>query len=327
MPVTVRVMNWNIETLSFNKLMRPGMPNAIARVVNAANVDVLVALEVKMDRVIPAMTALSAALGSVAGGGTGAPTNNWQRFFLSFSTGKEYYCVFIRDLDVIRPVHPVAGTGPAGTENDRLNNVQRNVFQLWPHADWTTSAYLAPMPAVGFRFPLLDVYASSPLARGAKAARAGFRGQPLTNGGYSSGRGFRTPMLAPYVTSALDNFFYGGTNLGAAQVGFGPAMNDSGYVVNVPASIVNAPVVNPADIDLTATAASYAATMTPPPAGGSSRWGPSMRPGSTCPRWWQTSGACSVCPCRRTRRSWCSTPSTSPSTRTRTRSTSSAAPR
>jgi hypothetical protein len=454
MPV-IRVMNWNIEQLSWNKVNKPGMLNAIARTVNAENIDVLVLLEVRITKVMNAMTALSAALGSAAGGGTGGAAHNWQCFFLSFQTGKERYCVFIRDLDVVRPVHPVAGIGPTGTENDRLTNLQLNIFQLWPHADWNTSAYLVPMPGVGFRLPLLDLYASQRAPRAAKARRSGFAGQPIANGGYSLGRGYRTPALAllmvhgaggdylvpiimchyasgsanplarsqvgqlkylhlaqlfdnnpsggpiapggplvpgqsgyidvlnaagahtavriqelaftgdfnidflqnipgpgntptegqinmaysaltpavaaggsgapaalpgaalpapgvpfviavpppagpvdstigaqrlrtavtsqgtimgqlmmppappagvippaPYVTAALDNFLYGGTNLAGAFVNFGLANNDSGQVVNVPANIVNAAAANPPDIDLRGTAVSYAATNT-----------------------------------------------------------------
>jgi hypothetical protein len=68
----IRVMNWNIEQPSWNKVNKPGMLNAIARTVNAENIDVLVLLEVRITKVMNAMTALSAALGSAAGGGTGA---------------------------------------------------------------------------------------------------------------------------------------------------------------------------------------------------------------------------------------------------------------
>jgi hypothetical protein len=449
----IRVMNWNVEQLSWNKLnpnKRPGMLQAIARTVNAANVDVLVLLEVRITKVMDAMSALSTALGSVAGGNNMAQPNNWQRFFLSYQTGKERYCVFIRNLDLVRPAYPVAGTGPTGTEDDRLNNMQRNVFRLWPTADWNTSAYPAQQP--GFRLPLLDLYASSSNPRLAKAQKSAFAGQPIGNGGYSLGRGFRTPALAllavhggagnylipvimchyasarsrnilasqqvgqlkylhlaqlfnnnpdnlnaqnqaqpglsgyidvldaannhtavriqelvftgdfnldfltntmaaaqalihnayvqltptlraagsadaaatavpgtavlpapavpfgpaplppgpvasaikaqflktavtsqgtimmplasppvppagvippaPYVTKALDNFFYGGTNLAGAVVNFGPGMIDSGQVVNVPANVVNVPVVNPPDIDLRATSQAYAGAGT-----------------------------------------------------------------
>ncbi len=187
----MRVMNWNIEALSNAKLSVPGMPAAIARTVAAANVDILIVLEVKMTRVANAMTTLSNALNVADGGG-----NNWRGYFLSRRTGGEYYCVFVRNLDLVRPVFPQAGVGPSGATGDPLRNLKQNVFEAWPSANWAATAYpfggpaAPPLPPI----PLCDLYATRPRARAAQ--RANFGGQTVGNGGYSLGRGFRMPALA-----------------------------------------------------------------------------------------------------------------------------------
>jgi hypothetical protein len=180
-------MNWNIEQLSNRKLGVAGMPTAIARTVAAAQVDILLVLEVKKKQVGNAMTALSLALNAADGGG-----NNWLGYFLSRSTGGEYYCAFIRDLDQVRPVFPQPGVGPVGHEGDPLVNLKRNTFQIWPSADWATTAY--PVPGGNPLIPLCDLFASRPRARQAK--RSNFGGQTVGNGGYSLGRGYRMPALA-----------------------------------------------------------------------------------------------------------------------------------
>jgi hypothetical protein len=184
----IRVMNWNIESLSINKINIAGMTTAIARTVAAANVDILIVLEVKVTRVAAAMTAVSNALNAADGGG-----NNWRGYFLSYKTGGEFYCVFIRNLNLIRPMYVSAG--PPGTSPQPLTNMKANVFSIWPTPNWATNAYgggvfVQPYP----RVPICDAWATPRNARAAK--QVNFGGQPIGAGGYSLGRGYRLPGLA-----------------------------------------------------------------------------------------------------------------------------------
>ncbi len=198
MPV-IRVMNWNIESLSFKKLAIPGMAAAIARTVAAANVDVLIVLEVKTAKVNVAMSALSAALNGAEPG----PGTNWERYFLSYPSGVEYCCVFIRNLNLIRPVYP-SGGGPVGDSGDQLINLDQNTFVVWPSANFGVSAYPAALPP--HFIPLLDVYATLRPDRPGKQ-RTAFGGQPIGRCGYSLGRGYRLPaLLLLAIRGAMVNY-------------------------------------------------------------------------------------------------------------------------
>ena len=191
----MRVMNWNIEQLSNAKLNIPGMATAIARTVVAANVDILIVLEVKMTMVHNAMQTLSAALNFEEGAGA----NPWTGYFLSRQTGGEFYCIFIRDLDLVRPVAPQAGIGPTGQSNDPLRDLKRNVFRIWPSANFGVTAY--PVGVGKPWIPLCDFWARRPNQRG--GGLLNFGGQQLGGAGYALGRGFRMPALALFWVHTL----------------------------------------------------------------------------------------------------------------------------
>jgi hypothetical protein len=184
-------MNWNIEHLSENKLNIPGLAEAIARTVRAANVDVVIFLEVKITNVIAAMHTLSAALNHAQPGAAG---HNWKGWFLSYETGVEHYAVFIKDLSVVRPIHVYKPqTHPAeGSQDSPLTNLRRDKFRVWPNNFAGPVGY----PIAGRPYlPLINLFAAPKNPRATKRAR-GFGGIPLDRGGYSMGRGFRLPVLA-----------------------------------------------------------------------------------------------------------------------------------
>lgn len=189
----VRVMNWNIEQLSDNKVHNvPGVADAIARTVVYQNVDLLILLEVKLTNVTGVMNTLSNAMNGHAGG------NDYLGWFLSEVTGGEYYGFIVRDLDQIRPLQLVQQPGrPTGTSQDPLNNLKKNAWTTWPSANWGTSAYPVAPPAHRPRIPLTDVFATS-RGRGKRT----FSGQPLGTTGYSLGRGYRLPCLALFQVHA-----------------------------------------------------------------------------------------------------------------------------
>ncbi|MFD1538811.1 hypothetical protein [Nonomuraea guangzhouensis] len=180
-------MNWNIEHLSDKKLTIAGMATAIARTIAAADVDIVLLLEVRQANVNTAMATLSNALNAAEPGAAG---NNWRGYFLSQPTGSEYYAALIRDLDAIRPV--VVSTGPPGTVNQPLEDLRHNVFTLWPSANWAATAY--PVAAARPALPICDVFVTP----GRAAKRARFAGQTIANGGFALGNGFRLPALAMF---------------------------------------------------------------------------------------------------------------------------------
>jgi hypothetical protein len=196
MPVNVRIMNWNIQQLSWNKIQIPGMAEALAEVVVANNVDVLVIVEVMNVNAEAIMNNLTAAINLRAGAG-----GNYY-WILSRPTAGEHYGFVIHNMNVIR----VLGSAPnaaapeqnEGTELNPFSDLHAQRFSTWP------AAFPAAVPAVlpaKPRFGLVDAFATRPRPRG-EAKRVRFAGQPLGRGGYSMGRGARLPCLAPLMVKA-----------------------------------------------------------------------------------------------------------------------------
>lgn len=199
----IRIVNWNIEKLSANKVAiggagPGGLGTAMGRVIQASQADAAIILEVSSVTAIAAMTAVSEAAkaASVAAGGN---VNDYSGWLLSYDTGGECYGVLIKNLNVVRPIVVTAGpTGAGGyPPNEALDNLDRNTFGTWPGTFAALpNAYPGmPAPAARPRLPLTDVYASNaPVGR----KRAYFSGRTLTSGGYALGRGFRLPCLAMF---------------------------------------------------------------------------------------------------------------------------------
>jgi hypothetical protein len=146
---------------------------------------------------------MSDALNAADGAGG---NNNWRGYFLSYVTGGEFYCVFIRNLNLIRPMYIRDGDGPRGTSHDPLVDMRANVFSIWPSANWATDAYGLGVFAQPYpRIPICDAWATPRRPRQAK--KVNFGGQPIGAGGYSLGRGFRLPGLALFCihTGAATN--------------------------------------------------------------------------------------------------------------------------
>jgi hypothetical protein len=192
MPI-IRIMNWNIEQLSWNKIRIPGMATAIARTIVSQNIDIVVLLEVRSTNVQNMMGYLSAALNLTAQQ-FGGQVDDYTAWFLSYKTGGEHYGFIIKNLNQIRPLqltaNPQANNRPDGNPNNPLRNLDENAWRTWPN--WGAAAYPISNPKP--RMPLTDLYATNP-PRGRQQARLG--GQPLQGGrGYALGRGYRLPCLA-----------------------------------------------------------------------------------------------------------------------------------
>lgn len=199
----IRVMNWNIEKLSWTKMQINGMATAIARTVVAKQVDILVLLEVCKENVFSTMSTLAAALNAVAGGDT------YKSWFVSHETGNEVYAFVVKDLKSVRPLQFVANANVAakdvedGTAGLPLRNLHAVRWTSWPD-NHTWGSVPLPLPRTP-RIPLVNVYARRPLEREASAKQ--FRGQTLQNGGYSEGLGYRMPCMALFkVHTANGNY-------------------------------------------------------------------------------------------------------------------------
>jgi hypothetical protein len=224
----IRIMNWNIEKLSWNKIGIPGMAQAISATVFGENIDVLIIVEVMKVNAPNIMAILTTALDVLAGAaGT-------YQYFLSYPSGGEHYGIIIRNLNVIRPLAyaPNPNVLPAdvtnGTQNRPFTNLQYQSWTTWPIA-FPNALPPLPWPAKP-RMGLTDVYATSPRARTVKKTK--FGGMPIANGGYSLGRGYRLPCIVPLMIQGAAVVYlvplivchyassYGGRNrLAQAQVG------------------------------------------------------------------------------------------------------------
>lgn len=198
----IRVMNWNIEKLGKTKLDVNGMGRALARTVVAADVDILLVLEVVPDSAIYAMEQLSRALNLAEGAARpNAPrvAHRWQGYFLSPKSSTECYGVFIRDLDTVRPVFPDTAKGD---EKNPLRDLTDVSFKIWPSPDWTNSAY--PISSSPPTFPLCQTYLGEDAdsddsgERPNKRRRHNFPGQSQGNGGFALGLGYRLPVLTMF---------------------------------------------------------------------------------------------------------------------------------
>lgn len=192
----IRIMNWNIEKLSGNKVAIAGMANNIGQAIADSQADIVILLEVTSGTGLAAMAAVSAAanVASVAAGGN---ANDYTGWLISYATGGEFYGLLIKNLNVVRPIRVTAG--PAGDNNTALDNLDRNQFGTWRGpflgVGAVPNAYAPPFPGALARprLPLIDVYASLPRRRAAQRGR--FAGRNLANGGYALGMGFRMPCL------------------------------------------------------------------------------------------------------------------------------------
>jgi hypothetical protein len=192
MPVNVRIMNWNIQQLSWNKIQIPGMAEALAEVVVANNVDVLILIEVMKVNAEAIMNRLTTDINLRVGAG-----GNYY-WILSRPTGGEHYGFVIRNVNVIRPLgstpNAAAPVQTDGTQNRPFTDLRAQHFTTWP------APFPAPVPAAvppRPRFGLVDAFAQPRRPRAAKKSR--FPGQPLAYGGYSLGRGSRLACLAPLM--------------------------------------------------------------------------------------------------------------------------------
>jgi hypothetical protein len=206
----IRVMNWNVEKLSYTKSQIAGMAQAIADVVVSGTVDIAILLELRHVAVGAVLTAVTNAINARPGG-----ASYWLR---SESIGGEHYGFIVRDVAAIRPVvmgPPAAGATPLGTSTNPLTNLLDPVcgWHTWPVRFPTAWTAGVPLPAPPL-FPLCDQFATRTLARNA-AGRLTFGGRPATLrglpaaiGGYAPGRGSRMPCLAMFVVAGPLGLYY-----------------------------------------------------------------------------------------------------------------------
>ena len=183
----IRILNWNIRTLSAAKLAIPGMRTAIARSIVALNPDIVVLLKVRSLSGAGAvqMQQLANAMNVLAGG---AQYTTWQ---LSQVTGSEYYAFFVRDTAVVRPMACIQNpNGPAqpgfGTTANPLSNLAAGRWSTWPNNGWVAAAAGGQAPNA----PLVNTFLTPRRDRAAKRQRTNFAGRSAADGGYALGRGF-----------------------------------------------------------------------------------------------------------------------------------------
>jgi hypothetical protein len=191
----IRIMNWNIEQLSWNKIRIGNIPQAIAHVVVDQRVDILVILELKTVNVNNILNRLMTAINARATAVGGFGANDYTTAVLSRATGGDYYGFIIRDPAVTNPIFQTGGP-VAGPIQDMTACQFRSMAHLGRPAG------TAAAPVVLSTFPLIDLHATQPPA-GRRQAR--FPGQPIAVGGNNLGRGYRLPCLAMFRVAAAGN--------------------------------------------------------------------------------------------------------------------------
>lgn len=199
MPI-IRVMNWNIEQLSWNSINIPGMAQALARTIASQNVDIAVLLEVKTTHVENVMALLTATLNALPG----VAGNPWV-WFLSHPTGVEYYGFLVRNLNLIRPLAYAPAAGVAlddqtdGTSEQPFDDLGKLAWTTWPFNWGAAVPALAPArPRMG----LIRFFAQPWRSRAAKKRKMDFGGErhgeagPTGSGYAETNRGYRLPCLA-----------------------------------------------------------------------------------------------------------------------------------
>jgi hypothetical protein len=193
--VQIRIMNWNIEKLSWNKVQLNDVANAIASVVVGSDIDILVIVEVQITHLNAIMTTLTNAIDLLQ------PMNP-SYWITSRQTNGEHYGFIIRNIDRIRPLTFAANAlAPPdiptdGTSNAPFTNLHALNWTTWP------TAFPNPVPPVlpvKPRMGLTNIFMAPIHPRPTKIRRTMFAGQAVHQGGYSEGRGYRIPCLAIFV--------------------------------------------------------------------------------------------------------------------------------
>jgi hypothetical protein len=198
----IRIVNWNIEKLSGNKIAIGGMADNIGKVIVNTQADIAIITEVSALNAAAIMTAVSAAANTAAARG-----NDYKGWLTSYNTGGECYGVLIRDLNLVRPIKVATGPSGEGGVNAgaraALSDLDRNSFQTWPGSfpaapgvtPSVRNAYVGLARADKPNLPLTDVFSTSAVPG---VGRRRFAGGRLMEGGYALGRGFRMPCLAMF---------------------------------------------------------------------------------------------------------------------------------
>lgn len=186
----IRIMNWNIQQLSWDKIRVGNMPEVLARVVVGANVDILVLIELKLKQADAIMTRLAAAMDNEVG------TPGRYYWLRSQETGKELYGFIVRDMAVIRPLGFTAHAGQAtGTGASPLKSLHAGRWRTWPAAlPNAAPAALPPRPLM----PIVDMFGTHAHPRAAQRLQfAGGKG-PGSNLPPTS-YGSRAPCVAMFM--------------------------------------------------------------------------------------------------------------------------------
>ncbi|MFI1628603.1 hypothetical protein ACH4YO_31410 [Streptomyces noursei] len=184
----IRVMTWNIQNTSTVKLRLPGFMTAVARTVAAANVDILLIVEIAAGTDDQALDSLCQELNRQERAiNAGAGEHCWLGYFLTPPTGRERYCAVIRNLDMIRPVHPEE------RHSEELTDMTGDVhFDVWPSSDFAQPAY--PIGNQLPKIPLCGLHVAVGVEHQTRRKRD-FHGKRIGNGGNSLGEGFRLLAL------------------------------------------------------------------------------------------------------------------------------------
>jgi hypothetical protein len=185
----IRIMNWNVEKLSRDKINTGNMAAALTEVIVRQRVDILFIAELAISDSDYILHILMATLNQRAVAlGFGQP-NDYTTAVMSSETGKERYGFILKDPAVTDPIF-TAAIFP-------IKDMTTESFQSMSRLGLAAGTAAAPV-ILPHEFPLLSLHASPapPLDRG--RAEVPWPGLPPSQGGFSQGRGFRRLSLCMF---------------------------------------------------------------------------------------------------------------------------------
>lgn len=194
---SLRIMNWNIETFGWDKLVKAGGCEPIARIIAAERPDIVCILEVSnLDLVASAaIQRLSESISAIVAA-EGEP-GLYETFLISPRSSTEIYAFIIKDTARVWPLVPTLNGEPLGPvtlcDLTKLEPGDGGGAQEidWKRLDADARAGVAEPPGW---FPLVDMRANSTYGR----KRARTTGQPVAEGGLSQGQGYRLACLGMF---------------------------------------------------------------------------------------------------------------------------------
>jgi len=190
----IRIMNWNIEQFSWNKIRIGNMAAAIAHVIVSQNVDIVGIVELKTSFSREILNNLMAALNARAAAVGGFGADAYTTAVMSAETGTDRYGFILKDPAVTEPI--IRTAGPAAP----IRDITQHQFQTMTGLGLARGTAAAPVNIGPRGCPRIDLHVLEPASRAREVKRPpSWAGQPLAGGqGMSLGRGFRHPCLCMF---------------------------------------------------------------------------------------------------------------------------------